>query len=304
MSLTRAKTAIRYVGPRAKAIFKASRHSEDRRAFLIRAFAKAFATRRPTSVASAYHYVGVEILAATCARGEPRDILFWPTSSDGRIMKQYLLSILRLLPFGRQFHLCSAKDFREAGLEVLITTIFSSMPLWLSPLIGPLILKTDVSYTEYVVSTVSGGELLVYCAALAGPLTYIITRKYGERSDTSSPGETTAMRQFGYAIAFPHGAAFMFFSALICIVSGFSFSLMKNPAMSNDVTRLNLNGIFWTSIGLYLFSLYCIFWASAYRNAMAPFVGDGPTRDSTDPARQTTRDEDDFSQQWEQRNAR
>jgi hypothetical protein len=218
-------------------------------------------------------------------------------------MKQFFLYVLRFLPFGKQFHLCSSKDFREAAIEVLITTVFSSMPLWLSPLVGPLILKTDASYTEYIVSTVSGGELLVYCAALAGPLTYIITRKYGERSDETGERNSAAVRRFGYAIAFPHGASFMFFSAMICIVSGFSFSLMKNPAMSSDLTKLNVDGIFWTSSALYLFSLYCIFWASAYRNAMAPFIG----RDNDgggDPARAATKEEDDFSQQWEERNAR
>lgn len=107
--------------------------------------------------------------------------------------------------------------------------------------------------------------------------------------------------KFGFAIAFPHGTAFVFFLAMICIVAGITFSLMKNPAIANDPTKLNLNGIFWTSITLYLFSLYCFFWASAYRNAMAPFLTAGVSNDELGPY--GAREEDDFSRQWQAHNA-
>lgn len=217
-------------------------------------------------------------------------------------MKRLALALFRLLPFCGQYHLCNRKDFSEAAVELLITTIFSSMPLWILPLIGPLILKTNVSYREHLFALVGGGELLVYCAALAGPLIYIITRRYGEGLGLGgSSGTSRIANKFGLAIAFPHGTAFVFFSAMICIVAGITFSLMKNPGISNDVTKLNLDGIFWTSIALYLFSLYCFFWASAYRNAMAPFLTAGDSGD--DRGQYGTRDEDDFSKQWQAHNA-
>ena len=215
------------------------------------------------------------------------------------MLKRALLSATRLIPFCGQFHLCSRKDLKEAGIELLITIVFSSMPLWLLPLLAPVILKTDVGFTKQVYQTITGGELLVYCAALAGPLIYVITRRYGEvrsENDGAAGGSKLANR-FGYAIAFPHGTAFMFFLAMICIVSGVSFSLMKNPAM--DVTKLNFPGIFWASIGMYLFSLYCFFFASAYRNAIAPFLSGDPIGDEA--VSEGPKQEDAFSLEWEQR---
>jgi hypothetical protein len=66
---------------------------------------------------------------------------------------------------------------------------------------------------------------------------------------------------------------------------------MKNPVLTahNDVVKFNLNGIFWLSVSAYIFSLYCFFAASAYRNAMAGFVKSSPA------------DDDRFAREWERR---
>src|SRR5687768_7451751 len=85
-----------------------------------------------------------------------------------------------LIPFSREFHKCSRSDFRQAWVELCITTFFSTMPLWIMPVLGPIIFQTDISFVEHLLSTIRGGELFVYCAALLGPLIYIITRRYGE----------------------------------------------------------------------------------------------------------------------------
>jgi hypothetical protein len=198
--------------------------------------------------------------------------------------KAILIGVLTLvIPFSRDFRKCSARDFREATQELLITTFFSTMPLWIMPLLGPIIFKTDLSFAHELVSTITGGELFVYCAALVGPLIYIITRRYGEMSDDKDT--------FGFTIAFPHGVSFVLFSAMICLFAGFAFSLMKNPIFlpENSVVHFNTNGIFWTSIAVYVISLYCIFSASAYRNAMADFVKDN------------SREEDKFSSDFANR---
>lgn len=128
---------------------------------------------------------------------------------------------------------------------------------------------------DQLLSTITGGELFVYCAALIGPLIYIITRRYGEAS--------RGQDRFSVVIAFPHGLAFVLFSALICVFAGIIFSLMKNPVLASheQVIRFNLSGIFWSSLGLYIFSLYCFFSASAYRNAMAGFMSDVHTEEDT-----------------------
>ena len=192
-------------------------------------------------------------------------------------------TILYAIPFAPEFYKCSRRDLGEALLEMLIMTFFSTMPLWIMPLLGPIIFRTEVSFTENVLSTIRGGELFVYCAALVGPLIYIITKRYGEVENNNG--------RFSLAIAFPHGVAFALFSALICVFAGFAFSLMKNPIFSTKDAgiQLNLTGIFWASIGIYVFSLYCFFSASAYRNAMTGFVQD------------THVEEDSFSAEWETR---
>jgi hypothetical protein len=198
---------------------------------------------------------------------------------------QWVWNVLTfVVPFSGEFRKCSARDFKEAFQELAITTFFSTMPLWIMPLLGPIIFSTDVSFSHELVSTVTGGELFVYCAALVGPLIYIITRRYGEFSDDKK-------HAFGFSIAFPHGVSFVLFSAMICLFAGFAFSLMKNPIFlpKDSPVHFNANGIFWTSIVVYVFSLYCIFSASAYRNAMSEFVRD------------TAREEDTFSTQFENR---
>jgi uncharacterized membrane protein len=187
------------------------------------------------------------------------------------------------LTFASEFHKCSARDFGDATAEMLITTFFSTMPLWIMPLIGPLIFDTRLSFYDHLLSTIRGGELFVYCAALVGPLIFIITKRYGETSRENN--------RFSFTIAFPHGVLFVLTSALICIFAGFAFGLMKNPLFgtAESSIKFNLTGIFWTSIVVYFISLYCVFAASAYRNALAGFVRDNPT------------DEDTFSRAFESR---
>src|SRR5437879_5520328 len=90
--------------------------------------------------------------------------------------------MLYLIPFSRDFAKCSFSDFREAWAELCITTIFTTMPLWIMPLVGPIIFKTDTSFFGHVEKSIDEGELFIYSAALLGPLIFIITRKYGEIS--------------------------------------------------------------------------------------------------------------------------
>ncbi|WP_316159085.1 MULTISPECIES: hypothetical protein [unclassified Bradyrhizobium] len=191
--------------------------------------------------------------------------------------------LLYLIPFSRDFPKCSRGDLREAWAELCITTIFTTMPLWIMPLLGPIIFQTDVSFFGHVEKTIDEGELFIYSAALLGPLIFIITRKYGEIG--SGPNK------FSLVIAFPHGLAFVLFSAVICVFAGFAFSLMKNPVLSSHESgiKFNLSGVFWASVFTYLFSLYCFFAASAYRNAMTDFV------------KSARLDEDTFATEWERR---
>jgi hypothetical protein len=174
---------------------------------------------------------------------------------------------LLFVTFASDFNKCSVHNFRDALTELAVTTLFTTMPLWIMPAVGPLIFKTDASFLQHLISTISSGELFVYCAALVGPLVYIITKRYGE---IISEGQ-----RFSLTIAFPRGISFVLVSAVICIFAGFAFGTMKNPALVPvSGVVLNSNGIFWTSIFIYLLSLYCVFSASVYRNALSDFLQD------------------------------
>jgi hypothetical protein len=199
------------------------------------------------------------------------------------IIRRLFGLLLYVIPFSRDFSKCSFSDFREAWAELCITTIFTTMPLWIMPLLGPILFQTDVSFFGHVEKTIDEGELFIYSAALLGPLIFIITRRYGEFSKSSD--------KFSIVIAFPHGLAFILFSAVICVFAGFAFSLMKNPVLTahESTIKFNLTGVFWASVCAYLFSLYCFFAASAYRNAMTGFV------------KSTRSEEDKFADEWGRR---
>jgi hypothetical protein len=56
--------------------------------------------------------------------------------------------IVYTVPFLGEFHKCSRSDIRQAAVELIITTFFSTMPLWIMPLVGPVLFKTDFSYVD------------------------------------------------------------------------------------------------------------------------------------------------------------
>jgi hypothetical protein len=59
------------------------------------------------------------------------------------------------------------------------------MPLWIMPLLGPILFQTDLSFFGHVEKSIDEGELFIYSAALLGPLIFIITRRYGELSKST-----------------------------------------------------------------------------------------------------------------------
>jgi hypothetical protein len=64
-------------------------------------------------------------------------------------------------PVAREFYKCSSEDFREAGIELVVMTFFSTMPLWIMAILGPIIFETQISFLQQLLSTIRGGELFV-----------------------------------------------------------------------------------------------------------------------------------------------
>ena len=168
---------------------------------------------------------------------------------------------------------CSAADLWQAALEVIASTFFATMPLWFLPLLGRYLFKENPSLHDAAKS----GELFIYAAALSGPLVYIITKKYG----SLTPVGRADGSHFPVTISFPYGGLFVIIAAILCIISGFAFTILRNPAFATveDVGRLNTDGIatlswaaFWVSTGI----LFCV---SAYRNLLENVARAQPTQE-------------------------
>lgn len=91
----------------------------------------------------------------------------------------------------------NAKAQQEATIEMLLTLIFSTLPIWFGGLRGASnkyfnlvndpknINKADISflniYWDEMVVAVSNGELLMYSAALLGPTLYLAFSSFAKR---------------------------------------------------------------------------------------------------------------------------
>lgn len=114
---------------------------------------------------------------------------------------------------------------------------------------------------------VKTGELFIYSAALAGPLVYIITKKYGSFStDFGRSGGPV----LPITISFPYGGLFVGISVFMCIISGFTFTILKNPAFStpDDLARINFDGIITLSWILFILSSIILYCVTAYKNML------------------------------------
>lgn len=186
--------------------------------------------------------------------------------------------ILRYIPFVGRLPECRFKDIKEAAIEVIIATIFSTMPIWFLRIVGPLFLKQTPAS-----DAIRTGELFLFSAALVGPLIYIITKNYGEKDEA----ESLAFKQ--YRISFPYGAGFVFFSVFLCFLSSLSFTVLRNPLFKQDQLNalINYDGVITVSWWIFWISILVFFCATAYRNSIE-HVGDS-----------LRSDERDFAKEWE-----
>ena len=166
-----------------------------------------------------------------------------------------------LLPvFGRLID-CSTEQLSSALQEVVLTILFATIPVWFIPMISWFIFTDPPNYFSFIKT----GELFIYSAAFAGPLVYIISKRYGKFSLDKS-----RTHRFPLTISFPYGGLFIFFATGICLICGFSFALLKTTKIESTFNSIGLNehGIVYFStlcFGLTVMVLYCV---TAYRNML------------------------------------
>jgi len=169
--------------------------------------------------------------------------------------------LVHWLPFLGRLPDCSKADLLEAAYEVGAATFFSTMPLWFLPFIGRFLFTSPPSLTEALAT----GGLFIYCAALAGPLVYIITKKYGSFYTEDQSG-----KRFNLSISFPYGGAFLCTLVVICVVSGFAFTILSNPSLTQSPISAVINqsgsiSLSWFAFWICTVLLYCV---TAYRNML------------------------------------
>lgn len=188
----------------------------------------------------------------------------------------------RLIPLLGSLPDCSRENLRDAFYEVSAATIFATMPLWFLPIIGKYLFTNPISIDEGIKT----GELFIYSAALSGPLVYVIMKRYG---DFTTDINKWSRKNLPLTIQFPYGGWFVGISLIMCILSGFAFSFLKNPIFTRpeDITRINFAGIIelsWISFFVSTLVLFCV---TAYKNMLENIARESQPRQ-----------EDEFYNRW------
>ena len=94
----------------------------------------------------------------------------------------------------------------SALFEIVISTLFSTLPIWFFPLLASTFIKSSPNFSDNVYSSISQGDLFIYSSALVGPLIFAITSNYAVwGSDNPSPNAS----RFGkLTFEFPYGVWF------------------------------------------------------------------------------------------------
>lgn len=156
----------------------------------------------------------------------------------------------------------------EAKDEIVSALIFSTMPFWFLPIVGGIIFLEPPQF----LSALAGGELFIYSATLVGPLAYVIHKRYGRfKAPKEDPDEPDTPLTF----PFPYGKTFSYLVIIICILSGFIFSIQRVrsiPALRN-IHIINEDGLLWLSIFVFFVAHLVLFCVTAYRNMLEGLAG-------------------------------
>lgn len=155
---------------------------------------------------------------------------------------------------------------KEAKQEFYWTLFFSTMPFWLSPILGAILFQDR----SHFLSSFESGQLAIYAATLVGPLAYIVFKKYGRHKAPKVNGSDEE-RPLSYP--FPYGRLTFALTAIICLIAGVIFlaqNLQKIPALSNlqVVSSIGLIGL---SVLIFIIANILLFCVIAYRNMLDAF---------------------------------
>lgn len=162
----------------------------------------------------------------------------------------------------------SSKSLKSSGIELFVSTLFSTLPIWFFPLILSLAISGSPTFSTLLLNSIARGDLFIYSTAIAGPLIYVITKRYGERVEPADPDSVKPNHFRQWTIAFPSGASFIWASAGILLIASLLFSFYILPTFAEVKLKLNEGFLFYMSIVVYVFSLSCFYAVTVYKCEM------------------------------------
>ena len=180
-----------------------------------------------------------------------------------RAIWRFLKSVFARLPIYGELVSVRSDSRKDAITELLVTTVFSLLPIWFFPL---LMSFTDQPILEAVRSCVERGELYLYSAALLGPLIYSVSKRYGVNDDVADVSESERRGSPKIvSFRFPYKGLFSVIAILVCGVAAGVFALVRLSIDGLLVPDLNEEAVLWASVILYVFTLSCMFCVLVYR---------------------------------------
>ena len=152
---------------------------------------------------------------------------------------------------------------KGAAKELGAATVFSLLPIWLYPI---LLLFVDQPFLETLRACLVRGELYLYSAALLGPLIYSVSKHYDANVDGAFD-EPESERRFPTVLSFrfPYEGLFSVVAMVVCVIAASVFALIRASADDLFMPNLNQQMTLWVSVGLYAFTLSCVFCVLVYR---------------------------------------
>ncbi|OCJ27079.1 hypothetical protein A6U89_09345 [Agrobacterium sp. B133/95] len=162
-------------------------------------------------------------------------------------------------------------------VEIVFSTVFSTVPIWFFPIFSAVFLTTGATLSENIYASVSQGDLYIYAASLVGPLIFAITSNYASWNDQNAGPGTSRLGKLTFS--FPYGTWFFIISLIVCVLAGMCFGMVRFATTGVITAQLNTVNLFYFSVIIYLFSTFCLFCVSVYRNELAS--GKFPEAEST-----------------------
>lgn len=167
------------------------------------------------------------------------------------------------VPIYGQLVVAHPDSWRGAAEELAVATVFSLLPIWLYPI---LMVFVDQPFWETVRSCLVRGELYLYSAALLGPLIYSVSKEYrGADDDVPEASEPEGGFPRVPSLRFPYRKLFSAIAMVVCAIAAGIIAFIRASADGLFAPVLNETATLCGSVGLYTFTLSCMFCVLVYR---------------------------------------